>query len=70
MVDANISFDPKRLTEAETTALMNKIRDYSTPVDNSGCRNWTKSALKNGYPQMKLTVKVAFWSNLSVRLLI
>jgi len=50
MVDANISFDPKRLTEAETTALMNKIRDYSTPVDNSGCRNWTKSALKNGYP--------------------
>ena len=42
MGDPNILFDPKMLTENETKYLINKITDYSAPVGNSTCKNWSK----------------------------
>ena len=58
-MDPNISFDPNKLSEDEKNAILNKIESNSAASDCSNCIIWTKKAQKNGYPQMKLTTKIA-----------
>ena len=60
MAGENVSFDPQLLTQEEARFLLDKIRENSIQSQDSECKNWSKRSLKNGYPQMKITVPIAY----------